>query len=85
MARRARQANRVLDLQPPADTEPERLARLACMRRKIELPYKQVKGELGLDHYKGRSWLGWCHHAMVTTAQGFLPLERLNPFRPGPA
>jgi SRSO17 transposase len=69
----------------PADTEPERLARLARMRWKMELDYKQLKGELGLDHYEGRSWLGWHHHtAMVTAAHGFLTLERLHPFRPRP-
>jgi SRSO17 transposase len=70
----------------PADTEPERLTRLARMRWKIELDYKQLKGELGLDHYEGRSWLGWHHHtALVTAAHGFLTLERLNPFHPRPA
>jgi len=64
----------------PADTEPERLARLARMRWKIELDYKQLKGELGLDHYEGRSWAGWHHHtALVTVAHGFLTLERLCP------
>jgi SRSO17 transposase len=70
----------------PADTEPERLAHLARLRWKIELDYKQLKGELGLDHYEGRSWLGWHHHtALVTAAHGFLTLERLHPFRPRPA
>ncbi|HEU0127181.1 MAG TPA: IS701 family transposase [Pseudonocardiaceae bacterium] len=70
----------------PADTQPERLARLARLRWKIELDYKQLKGELGLDHYEGRSWLGWHHHtALVTAAHGFLTLERLHPFRPRPA
>jgi len=70
----------------PADADPERLARLARMRWKIELDYKQLKGELGLDHYEGRSWLGWYHHtALVTAAHGFLTLERLNPFHPRPA
>ena len=70
----------------PADTTPERLARLARLRWKIELDYKQLKGELGLDHYEGRSWLGWYHHtALVTAAHGFLTLERLNPFHPRPA
>jgi SRSO17 transposase len=70
----------------PADTEPERLARLARMRWKMELDYKQLKGELGLDHYEGRAWLGWYHHtALVTAAHGFLTLERLNPFHPRPA
>jgi SRSO17 transposase len=64
----------------PPDTEPERLARLARLRWKIELDYKQLKGELGLDHYEGRSWLGWYHHtALVTAAHGFLTLERQNP------
>jgi SRSO17 transposase len=70
----------------PADTEPERLARLARMRWKIELDYKQLKGELGLDHYEGRSWIGWHHHtALVTVAHGFLTLERLDPKAPRPA
>jgi SRSO17 transposase len=70
----------------PADAEPERLARLARMRWKMELDYKQLKGELGLDHYEGRSWLGWYHHtALVTAAHEFLTLERLNPFPPRPA
>jgi SRSO17 transposase len=70
----------------PADTAPERLARLARLRWKIELDYKQLKGELGLDHYEGRSWLGWRHHtALVTAAHGFLTLERQSPNRPRPA
>jgi SRSO17 transposase len=70
----------------PADTPPERLARLARMRWKMELDYKQLKGELGLDHYEGRSWLGWHHHtALVSAAHGFLTLERINPFHPRPA
>jgi SRSO17 transposase len=70
----------------PVDTEPERLARLARMRWKVELDYKQLKGELGLDHYEGRSWLGWHHHtALVTAAHGFLTLERIHPLVPRPA
>jgi SRSO17 transposase len=70
----------------PADAPLEQLARLARMRWKMELDYKQLKGELGLDHYEGRSWLGWYHHtALVTAAHGFLTLERLNPFHPRPA
>jgi len=70
----------------PASTKPARLARLARLRWKVELDYKQLKGELGLDHYEGRSWLGWYHHtALVTAAHGFLTLERLHPFHPRPA
>ena len=64
----------------PRSTKPGRLARLARLRWKIELDYRQLKGELGLDHYEGRSWLGWYHHtALVTAAHGFLTLERLRP------
>jgi SRSO17 transposase len=70
----------------PADTPPEDLARLARMRWKIELDYKQLKGHLGLDHYEGRSYPGWYHHtALVTAAHGFLTLERLHPFHQRPA
>ncbi len=70
----------------PAKTRPERLARLARLRWKIELDYKQLKGELGLDHYEGRSYLGWYHHtALVTAAHGFLTLERLHPSHQRPA
>lgn len=65
----------------PASTSPSRLARLARLRWTIELDYRQLKGQLGLDHYEGRSWLGWYHHtALVTAAHGFLTLERLHPF-----
>jgi SRSO17 transposase len=70
----------------PASTKPSRLAHLARLRWKIELDYRQLKGELGLDHYEGRSWLGWYHHtALVTAAHGFLTLERLHPLAPRPA
>jgi SRSO17 transposase len=70
----------------PADTPPERLAKLARLRWMIELDYRQLKGELGLDHYEGRSYTGFHHHcAIVTAAHGFLTLERQNPNRPRPA
>jgi len=65
-----------------ARTKPQRLARLARLRWMIELDYRQLKGELGLDHYEGRSYLGWYHHtALVTTSHAFLTLERQNPNR----
>jgi SRSO17 transposase len=69
----------------PVSTKPGQLARLARLRWKIELDYRQLKGQLGLDHYEGRSWLGWYHHtALVTAAHGFLTLERLHPLAPRP-
>lgn len=64
----------------PPDTPPERLAQLARLRWAVELDYRQLKGELGLDHYEGRSYAGWHHHcALVTAAHAFLTEERLCP------
>jgi len=69
-----------------ADEAPERLARLARLRWTIELDYRQLKGELGLDHYEGRSYPGFHHHcALVTCAHAFLTLERRDPKAPRPA
>ena len=63
-----------------------RLARLARLRWTIELDYRQLKGELGLDHYEGRSYAGFHHHtALVTCAHAFLTLERLDPKARRPA
>jgi len=70
----------------PTKTPRERLARLARLRWTIELDYRQLKGELGLDHYEGRSYLGFHHHcALVTCAHAFLTLERLDPKARRPA
>ena len=70
----------------PADVHRERLARLARLRWTVELDYRQLKGELGLDHYEGRSYPGFHHHcALVTCAHAFLTLERLDPKARRPA
>jgi len=56
-----------------------RLVRLAKCRWKIEQDYQQLKEELGLDHYEGRSWAGWHHHTtLVMLAHAFLTLETLR-------
>lgn len=68
------------------DASRERLARLARLRWTVELDYRQLKGELGLDHYEGRSYLGFHHHtALVTCAHAFLTEERLRPRARRPA
>jgi SRSO17 transposase len=70
----------------PAGTTLAELVRLARLRWTIELDYRQLKGELGLDHYEGRSWAGWHHHcALVTCAHAFLTEERLDPKAQRPA
>ena len=44
------------------------LVRLVKSRWKTERVYEDLKGELGLDHFEGRSWVGWHHHVSVVLA-----------------
>lgn len=61
----------------PAGTSRVRGVRLWKCRWPVEQGYQQMKEELGLDHFEGRSWRGFHHHAaMVLLAYGFLLLER---------
>ena len=54
-----------------------RLVRTAKARWRVELDYRELKEELGLDHYEGRQWLGWHHHVcLVTLAYAFLRSEQ---------
>jgi SRSO17 transposase len=63
----------------PADTTKERGILLWRSRWPVEQGYQQMKEELGLDHFEGRSWRGFHHHAcLVMLAFGFLALERLR-------
>lgn len=67
----------------PADTPLRRLVRMAKIRWRIEHDYRELKHGLGLDHYEGRTWRGWHHHlTLVTAAQAFLTLRRLDPKAP---
>ena len=77
-------AERLLALQPARrHASRERLARLARLRWTIELDYRQLKGELGLDHYEGRSYAGFHHHcALVTCAHAFLTAGAARPKSP---
>jgi len=62
----------------PAETDLLNLVRLAKIRWWIEQGYQQLKNELGLDHYEGRTWQGWHHHVTMTMlAFGFLALESM--------
>jgi SRSO17 transposase len=41
------------------------------------MDYRELKEELGLDHYEGRHWLGWHHHVtLVSLAFAFLRTEQ---------
>jgi SRSO17 transposase len=51
--------------------------RLWKSRWPVEQGYQQMKEELGLDHYEGRFWLGFHHHAcLAMLAYGFMALEK---------
>lgn len=61
----------------PTDTSIKRLVRLAKLRWRIERDYQEMKGELGLDHFEGRTWRGFHHHAaLCAAAHAFLALRR---------
>jgi SRSO17 transposase len=63
----------------PANTRRIRAVRLWKSRWPVEQGYQQMKEELGLNHFEGRSWRGFHHHAcLVMLAYGFLTLEQLR-------
>jgi SRSO17 transposase len=49
----------------PADTPLRALARQIKARWVCEQGHQQMKEELGLDHFEGRSWHGLHHHAVL--------------------
>jgi SRSO17 transposase len=64
---------------PPHRTSFRGLVRKAKGRFRVEQDYEEMKGELGLDHFEGRSWQGWHHHVtLVTLAYAFLTLEKMG-------
>ncbi|WP_375773618.1 IS701 family transposase [Archangium gephyra] len=61
----------------PADTALEKMVRLWKLRWRVERDYQEMKQEVGLDHFEGRSWRGFHHHAtLCAVAHGFLVLRR---------
>jgi SRSO17 transposase len=61
----------------PEDASLEELVRLAHQRWAIEQNYQQLKEELGLDHFEGRSWRG-LHHHLTLCFLAFCFLTRLR-------
>lgn len=52
----------------PTSTKPKTLVQFTKLRWRIEHDYRELKKGLGLDHFEGRSWLGWHHHVTLTSA-----------------
>ena len=67
----------------PATMTRRELVRRIKQRWRTERVYEDAKGELGLDHYEGRSFRGWHHHVSVVLACfAFIAAERSRSFPP---
>jgi SRSO17 transposase len=65
----------LVDLPPTATLRA--LVRLAHQRWAIEQQYQELKDEIGLDHFEGRTLPGWQRHVVLTAiAYSFLQSER---------
>jgi hypothetical protein len=62
----------------------ELFAKISRNRYHIEKGYREMKDELGIDHFEGRSWNGWQHHVVLTQlAYSYLALERSKAVKEG--
>ena len=53
------------------------LVREGLERWRIEQVHQELKGEVGFDHFEGRSWPGWQHHVtLALTCHALLVGER---------
>lgn len=67
----------------PPDTTKKRLVRIIKERYRTEQVYRELKTELGFDHYEGRRFPGWHHHVSVVLAcYAFVVSERARAFPP---
>lgn len=67
----------------PMSTSCKQLVRTFKERWRIERSYEDMKGELGFDHYEGRSFVGWHHHVTtVLVCYAFLVAEAVRSFPP---
>jgi SRSO17 transposase len=68
----------------PANTPLKQLAGAIKARWVCEQAHQQLKEELGLDHFEGRSWTGLHRHALMTMiAYAFLQSRRLKQAKGG--
>jgi SRSO17 transposase len=67
----------------PRRMSKKRIARIVKERWRTERVYEEMKGELGLDHFEGRSYPGWHHHVTVAICcYAFIVAERARSFPP---
>jgi SRSO17 transposase len=59
----------------------KQMVRIVKERYRTERAYQDLKGELGLDHFEGRTFVGWHHHVSVALcAFAFVLAEKLRAF-----
>jgi SRSO17 transposase len=59
------------------------IIRIIKERWRTEILYEELKEELGLDHFEGRSFIGWHHHvSVVLCCYAFVISERMRHFPP---
>jgi SRSO17 transposase len=67
----------------PRSMSRKQIVRRIKQRWRTERVYEDLKGELGLDHFEGRSYVGWQHHvSCVLACYAFLVAERARFFPP---
>jgi SRSO17 transposase len=67
----------------PEDTPKKQLAYTIKERYRTEQVYRELKGELGLDHFEGRRFTGWHHHVTVALCcYAFVVAVRARAFPP---
>jgi len=67
----------------PKSWSHKRIVRRMKQRWRIERTYEDLKGELGLDHFEGRTYPGWQHHVTcVLACAAFVVAERARAFSP---
>jgi SRSO17 transposase len=67
----------------PRRMSKKQIVRLLKERWRTERMYEDLKGELGLDHFEGRSFPGWHHHvSVVLSCYAFVVAERARGFPP---
>ena len=61
----------------------KQIVRVLKERWRTEQAYQEMKGDLGLDHFEGRSFPGWHHHvSVVLCCYAFVVAERARRFPP---
>jgi SRSO17 transposase len=67
----------------PRRMSKKQIVRIVKERWRTERAYEELKGELGLDHFEGRSFPGWHHHiSVVLSCYAFIISERVRRFPP---